>query len=244
LRGDPSGCGKKLHNVRQGRLGPALHREALQLVRSILGGDPACTAALAHLEASIEQSVTRHSEYMAVESRCNVARRKRRLDVMEVLPNAGFPDLVPMSTTGILSQPPTTAPMHHVVTGVVPAAEPVDTSTFAHATSDGLPVGMVAGMATGLVTGIAMVPEDPGMLSMNPAALPPTVEVAPMLTTMEAPALEPSPLEPPIAPIAPIAPLEPPVDLPAEAGNVGPPPEAPAPAVERVAIGPPDTVGL
>jgi len=65
LRGDASGCGKKLHNIRQGRLGPGLRDEALAIVRRILGGDPNCATVLAHLEASIELSSARHADYMA-----------------------------------------------------------------------------------------------------------------------------------------------------------------------------------
>ena len=96
LRGDASGCGRKLHNIRQGRLGPSMRDEALAIVRRVVGNSPQnanvrapqsccppCPPAprisssfgsrlvsrrapapqvLKHLEASIEQSVARHTE--------------------------------------------------------------------------------------------------------------------------------------------------------------------------------------
>jgi len=65
LRGDASGCGKKLHNIRQGRLGPGLRDAALAIVRRILGSDSNCAGVLAHLEASIELSSARQAEYLA-----------------------------------------------------------------------------------------------------------------------------------------------------------------------------------
>ena len=40
LRNDPSGCGRKLHNVRQGRLAPELREEAHSIVMHIIGDAP------------------------------------------------------------------------------------------------------------------------------------------------------------------------------------------------------------
>ena len=65
LRGDPSGCGRKLHNIRQGRLGPGMRDEALAIVRRVIGNAPEKANVLQHLEASIEQSVARHTEAAA-----------------------------------------------------------------------------------------------------------------------------------------------------------------------------------
>jgi hypothetical protein len=62
LRGDASGCGRKLHNIRQGRLGPSMRDEALAIVRRVVGNSPQNANVLKHLEASIEQSVARHTE--------------------------------------------------------------------------------------------------------------------------------------------------------------------------------------
>ena len=62
LRGDVSGCGRKLHNIRQGRLGPSMRDEALAIVRRVVGTAPERAAVLQHLEASIEQSVARHTD--------------------------------------------------------------------------------------------------------------------------------------------------------------------------------------
>ena len=105
LRGDASGCGRKLHNIRQGRLGPSMRDEALAIVRRVVGNSPQnanvraralrarlppfllpsppsrpshllffflgarlvsrrapAPQVLKHLEASIEQSVARHTE--------------------------------------------------------------------------------------------------------------------------------------------------------------------------------------
>ena len=56
LRSEASGCGKKLHNIRQGRLGPSLRADALAIVRRVLGAEPRCAAVQAHIEASIEQA--------------------------------------------------------------------------------------------------------------------------------------------------------------------------------------------
>ena len=61
-RGDSSGYGRKLHNIRQGRLGLAIRDEALAIVRRTVGRAPERAAVLAHLEACIEQSVRRHTE--------------------------------------------------------------------------------------------------------------------------------------------------------------------------------------
>ena len=37
LRGDPSGCGKKLHNIRQGRLAPSMREDAIAIVHRVIG---------------------------------------------------------------------------------------------------------------------------------------------------------------------------------------------------------------
>ena len=44
-RDDPSGLGKKLHNLRMGRLAPRLREQALAVVRRILGDDEECSGA-------------------------------------------------------------------------------------------------------------------------------------------------------------------------------------------------------
>ena len=62
LRGDASGCGRKLHTIRQGRLGPSMREDALAIVRRVLGGQPENATVLAQLEADIEHSVQRHRE--------------------------------------------------------------------------------------------------------------------------------------------------------------------------------------
>ena len=62
LRGDVSGCGRKLHNIRQGRLAPNMREQALAIVRRVLGGQPENATVLAQLEDSIEQSVAKHKD--------------------------------------------------------------------------------------------------------------------------------------------------------------------------------------
>jgi len=63
LRADPSGCGKKLHNLRQGRLGPDVRDEAIAIVRRVLGTDVEHSEILSQLEEAIELSVSRHQEH-------------------------------------------------------------------------------------------------------------------------------------------------------------------------------------
>lgn len=59
LRDDPSGCGKKLHNLRQGRLSPDVRDAALAAVRSVVGNSAELMEVLRQLEASIDVSVSR-----------------------------------------------------------------------------------------------------------------------------------------------------------------------------------------
>ena len=40
MRGDPSGCGRKLHNLRQGRISSGMKDEALAIVRAVTGDAP------------------------------------------------------------------------------------------------------------------------------------------------------------------------------------------------------------
>ena len=61
LRNDPSGCGRKLHNIRQGRLAPELRDEAHVIVHRILGDAPERANLLRNLQATIEMSVARHA---------------------------------------------------------------------------------------------------------------------------------------------------------------------------------------
>jgi hypothetical protein len=62
LRGDASGCGRKLHNIRQGRLAPQMKEAALAIVRRVVGTAPEKAMVLSCLETCIEQSVQRHIE--------------------------------------------------------------------------------------------------------------------------------------------------------------------------------------
>jgi len=62
LRNDPSGCGRKLHNIRQGRLPPNMKEAALAIVHCVLGTAPEKASVLACLETCIEHSVQRHIE--------------------------------------------------------------------------------------------------------------------------------------------------------------------------------------
>lgn len=62
LRADPSGYGRKLHNLRQGRVGPDMRDEALAIVHRVIGTDPENATILSELEESILQSVRRHEE--------------------------------------------------------------------------------------------------------------------------------------------------------------------------------------
>jgi hypothetical protein len=62
LRNDASGCGRKLHNIRQGRLPPQMKETALAIVHRVVGNAPEKAMVLSCLEVCIEQSVQRHVE--------------------------------------------------------------------------------------------------------------------------------------------------------------------------------------
>ena len=117
-------CGKKLHNLRQGRLGPDVRDEAIAIVRNVLGGDTENAEILAQLEESIELSVSRHQEHGFA------ARHSRRL-------SSG-----PMEKDDLLARPPpvfTTAPATMPATASATAsATTLLTGPSAYATAMGV----------------------------------------------------------------------------------------------------------
>ena len=69
LRGDPSGCGKKLHNIRQGRLAPSMREDAIAIVHRVIGPSSQHAHLVKALENVIEHSVTMHSEQLVSRGR-------------------------------------------------------------------------------------------------------------------------------------------------------------------------------
>ena len=155
LRGDVSGCGRKLHNIRQGRLAPNMREEALGIVRRVLGGQPENSAVLAQLEASIEQSVARHNEANAN----TLARSKRLLaPTYAAAPPPAYaaappPAYAPPPPPAYAPpQPPAAYPAGHAVLpqeGAMPPANYFSTAALPHGVGwapppSGLPPGYVA----------------------------------------------------------------------------------------------------
>lgn len=69
--------GKFLSYLRQGQIGPGVHEDALGVVRRVLA-DPLDAKALAHLEASLSLSVSKHEEFKRKRFEIDAANRAAR----------------------------------------------------------------------------------------------------------------------------------------------------------------------
>ena len=120
-------CGKKLHNIRQGRLAPELRDEAFAIVRRELGDSPESADLLHYLQGAIDMSVARH-EWGAHGTR-QLRRRGPIAKATPWSPDTGtVVQAVPSPWSAAPSLHPVTASPYGAVQPVAPLVHPVRSS--------------------------------------------------------------------------------------------------------------------